>query len=304
MKFVEFTKKPIDQINTPWGDIPSFMSGQEQNMDISTVDSFGKEWSKFNQFSPEEIQRIGDTYFDITTPEQINKESTRALDVGCGSGRWGLYIADKVKSLECIDPSDAVFVAKKNLSHLDNVRVSKASVESLPFSDESFDFVFSLGVLHHIPDTKLAIKNCTSKLKSGGTFLVYLYYNLDNRSVTFKIILKLVTGLRFLISKLPDSLKHIVCDLLAIFVYLPLISIARILRFMFKNSTIYSKIPLSFYIDKSFRVIRNDSLDRFGTPLEQRFSKSEITEMLKDAGLDEIQFSDIEPYWHATGKKV
>ena len=63
------------------------------------------------------------------------------------------------------------------------------------------------------------------------------------------------------------------------------------------------KIPLSYYTNKSFNVIRNDALDRFGTPLEQRFSKVQIESMMKKAGLREIKFSANQPYWHVIGRK-
>jgi hypothetical protein len=49
--------------------------------------------------------------------------------------------------------------------------------------------------------------------------------------------------------------------------------------------------------------VRNDSLDRFGTPLVKRFSKEEITVMLQNAGFSEIHFSDHAPYWHVTAIK-
>ena len=63
------------------------------------------------------------------------------------------------------------------------------------------------------------------------------------------------------------------------------------------------KIPLSYYSDKSFNIIRNDALDRFGTPLEQRFSKIQIEQMMLKSGLTKIVFSDNEPYWHVLGTK-
>jgi hypothetical protein len=64
-----------------------------------------------------------------------------------------------------------------------------------------------------------------------------------------------------------------------------------------------NKIPLSYYSNKSFNVIRNDSLDRFGTPLEQRFSKKQIEKMMQKAGLHDIKFSNNQPYWHVMGQK-
>ena len=72
---------------------------------------------------------------------------------------------------------------------------------------------------------------------------------------------------------------------------------------VFKNK-FYTKIPLSYYVGKSLNIIRNDALDRFGTPLEQRFSKKEIKQMMENSGLSEITFSEKEPYWHAVGKRI
>jgi hypothetical protein len=58
-----------------------------------------------------------------------------------------------------------------------------------------------------------------------------------------------------------------------------------------------ANFPLHHYEDLSFYVMRNDALDRFGTSLEQRFTKKEIEEMLKEAGFQSVTFSDKEPFW-------
>ena len=62
-------------------------------------------------------------------------------------------------------------------------------------------------------------------------------------------------------------------------------------------------MPLYYYIGKSLKVIRNDSLDRFGTPLEQRFSKTQIKLMLEINGFQNILFSEKMPYWHVLAQK-
>jgi hypothetical protein len=62
-------------------------------------------------------------------------------------------------------------------------------------------------------------------------------------------------------------------------------------------------MPLSIYHDQPFYIIRNDSLDRFGTKLEQRFSRVQVEEMMKKTGLEEIVISPGMPYWHAVGRK-
>jgi len=63
-------------------------------------------------------------------------------------------------------------------------------------------------------------------------------------------------------------------------------------------------VPLSFYRDHSFYTMRTDARDRFGTPLEKRFTRSQIEKMMLDAGLKEIRFSESAPYWCAVGVKA
>ncbi|MGN6647141.1 MAG: class I SAM-dependent methyltransferase [Cytophaga sp.] len=272
------------------------------NIDKDTVESFGDEWSTFHTFNEDEIYNAGDNYFDILPVGYLTKQS-HVLDVGCGTGRWTYYLADKVGNVECIDPSKAVLVASKLLASKDNVRISQASVDNIPFEDNSFDLVFSLGVLHHVPDTKAAVKKCAEKVKPGGYLLLYLYYNLENRGLFFKTLFHLSNSMRWGISKLPSILKNIVCDVLAVLIYMPFVLLSRFLIGLRVSTVVIAKIPLSWYADKSFNIIRNDSLDRFGTPLEQRFSKAEITHMLEHAGCTNIVFADNAPFWRAIAQK-
>jgi hypothetical protein len=60
-------------------------------------------------------------------------------------------------------------------------------------------------------------------------------------------------------------------------------------------------VPLSYYRNHSFYTMRTDARDRFGTPLEQRFSQNQIVEMMEAAGLVDVRFSDAAPYWCAVG---
>lgn len=273
------------------------------NIDLKTVMSFGEEWLKFSAFTIKETEIAFKQYFDIVTENMVNSNSI-VLDMGCGNGRWSKCLASKVKFIEAMDPSNSVYSALQLTRNINNIRISQASVDHIPFENNSFDFVMSLGVLHHIPHTGEAMKKCTIKLKEGGWFLVYLYYDLEGRSVFLKIPFYISSNLRKIISRLPTLLKHIICDFFAFFVYLPLIGLGKLLKLIFKNKNWHKSIPLSYYIDKPLIIIRNDALDRFGTPLENRFSKSEIYKMMTEAGLTNIKFSSNEPYWHAVGQKI
>jgi SAM-dependent methyltransferase len=275
----------------------------EENIDHQTVSSFGEEWKAFHNFSGQELEALGDKYFDIVSPEMLN-ETMSVVDIGCGSGRFIKYLKGRYAHITGIDPSQAIFAANELIGKEEKVDLVQASTDSIPFPDGHFDFGYSLGVLHHIPDTQKALEDCVKKVKPGGHFLVYLYYSLDNKPYYFRIIFFLSNLIRLIVSKMPPGLKKFTCSLLAIIFYMPFVLLCRFLRFLGVPKKIRQNIPLQGYEDQSFYIIRNDSLDRFGTPLEQRFSRKQIQAMMEKAGLKNIIFSEKVPYWHAVGEKA
>lgn len=299
---VNYTSLPNSYIKDDGVEIANFIGDNIENIDHEVVQSFGEEWKEFNYFSNNEIELIGSEYFDIVTQNHIN-ENSLVLDVGCGSGRWSIYLSSKVKYIEAIEPSEASLVAYKFTKPYDNIRITRASIADIPFPDESFDFIICLGVLHHIPDTVGGLKNIFYKLKKEGSLLLYLYYNLDGRSFLFRWIFYLSTLLRNIVCKFPHKLKLLVCNIIAIFIYLPFINLAKVIKFIFQGKHWYKLVPLSYYVGKSFKIVRNDSLDRFGTKLEKRYNKTEIEEMLHSVGFLDIEFSHNPPYWHCIARK-
>ena len=272
-----------------------------KNQDKNTVDGFGDEWSRFDQtdLPQAEQQLLFDEYFSVFPWKNISKEST-GFDLGCGTGRWAKSVAPKVKKLICIDPSSALDIAKKNLSNFDNCVFDSATVDEMPMQDNSMDFGYSLGVLHHVPDTALGIKQCVKKLKIGAPLLLYLYYRFDNRPWWFRLIWFVTDLLRRIVSKMPYKLRYFSSQIISIIVYLPL---ARFALFLEKLNFNVSNFPLSSYKNLSFYTMRTDALDRFGTRLEQRFTRKEIKNMMQNAGLENIEFSNSKPFWVAVGYK-
>lgn len=269
------------------------------NMDVKTILGFGDEWTRFDQseLSSGDAMEIFNKYFSIFPWETLPSNAV-GFDLGCGSGRWAKLVSPNVGELHCIDPSEAINVARINLKNRPNCIFHQANVDNIPLESNSMDFGYSLGVLHHIPDTLAALKSCTSKLKPGAPFLVYLYYAFDNKPFWFRMLWRISNLFRIIISRMPHQMRYFSSQIIAGMVYWPLARSAKVCEKMGFNM---ASFPLSFYRDCGFYVMRTDALDRFGTRLERRFTKDQIYKMMISAGLVDINFSDDTPFWCAIG---
>ena len=265
------------------------------------IKSFGKEWNRFDQsaLDSKELNKIFKDYFKIFPWKSIKKNAV-GFDMGCGSGRWAKVIALRVGKLNCIEPSSAINIAKKNLKEISNVKYIKSTIDKVKIKSKSQDFGYCLGVLHHIENTQENLNKCTSLLKKDAPFLVYLYYNFENRNFIYFLTWKLSDILRKILSNLPEVFKIFFSDLFAAILYFPL---AKISFFLDKLNVKVKNIPLSYYKNLSFYTMRTDSRDRFGTYVEKRYSKKQIRLMLKKAGLYKIKFSKNAPFWCVVGLK-
>ena len=275
----------------------------KNNLDLKVARGFGEEWSTFRQddahLSQQQRQEIFEDYFRIFPWHLLPPGGGVGIDVGCGTGRWSILVAPRVAHLHLLDASaEALAVAKQNLSSAKNVSFHAASVAAMPVPPASLDFAYSLGVLHHVPDTQAAIETIAGVLKPGAPFLVYLYYALDNRRAWYRALWRVTNLARVVISRLPHPLRFVISQTIAALVYWPLARAGRLLP-RFSRS-----LPLSYYADKSFYVMRTDAYDRFCTRLEKRFTRAEIEQMLLRAGFKNIVFSDRVPFWCAVGLRA
>ena len=275
---------------------------EKKNVDNDVVRDFGIEWSKFDQseFNDDELKKLFENYFQIFPWDKLPPNPIGA-DIGCGSGRWAKFVAPRVYRLNVIDPSSAALkVAKNNLKNFNNVSFLNKSADEIGELNGTLDFAYSLGVLHHVPDTKQAMLSVAHTLKPGAPFLVYLYYAFDNRPLWFRLLWQVSDIFRNLISRSPKVIKIACCELIALLIYIPFARAA--LYFEKLNFEVFSW-PLAFYREKSFYVMRTDALDRFGTRLEKRFNKSEINSLLNECNLVDVTFMENPPYWCALAYK-
>lgn len=270
--------------------------------DIRTVAGFGLEWQAYDQsrLPRSEHERLFQAYFQNFPFAEL--AGAHGFDLGCGSGRWAAMVAPRVGRLTCIDPSPgALAVARRNLAAQANVSFTEACAEAIPLADSSQDFGYCLGVLHHTPATERGLAAAVAKLKPGAPFLLYLYYRFDNRPAWFRGLWRGSDMARRLICRLPFAARNAVTTMLAATIYWPL---ARSAWTAEQAGLDVTHWPLGDYRHSSFYSMRTDSLDRFGTALEQRFTRAEIEAMMVRAGLTGVKFNEGAPYWVALGRKA
>jgi len=244
-----------------------------------TLASFGYEWTTFDSILPEDEEFWENYFADVPLGEL---EGRVALDAGCGKGRYALFTAPHVKSLAALDGSDAVRSAVRNLSIHPNVTVVKGDLRRAPFAAGSFDFVYCLGVLHHLDDPRAGFLEIVRLLSPGGLLLIYVYSRPENKGIR-SMGLRSATLIRRLTVRMPLRLLRLVSRAIAPLLWLAFVipgtlgDALRIRRL--------SRLPLGTYRRRPLRSLQLDTFDRLSAPCEARYVWPEIEPWFEQAGL-------------------
>ena len=146
-------------------EIPRFVEQQH-------LASFGRQWNRYDVVRDEEDRRV----FAVKTgvvPEDL--AGLTVLDAGCGGGRYSRLAAEAGATVVGADQSTAVEKAADVCQGLGGVAFVQADLKRLPFEAETFDFVFSIGVMHHDEDTRSVFDAVAQMVRPGGRLAVWLY---------------------------------------------------------------------------------------------------------------------------------
>lgn len=142
------------------------------------VGSFGFQWNTFAKAqldSANGSSRSRDAFEEKTGWKVDSLRGQRVLDAGCGMGRFAEVCAVAGAEVHAIDLSTAVEAAARNLQQHPDVSFYQADIFNLPFPEGTFDAIYSIGVLHHTPDTRRAFLSLTRLLKPGGRIAIWVY---------------------------------------------------------------------------------------------------------------------------------
>lgn len=247
------------------------------------ADSFGYQWQEFSR--TQLLPDFAELNFRSKTGLRVEDlKGKLVLDVGCGMGRFAEVATRWGARVVGVDLSAAAEVAARNLADRDFVAF-QADVLALPFAPETFDCIYSIGVLHHTPDCEKAFKNLPQYLKPGGTLAVWLYSGYNHwyrfsdqyRKITHRVpIRKLHSFLRVAV----PCLYWLDCGLRAV----PVAGrpLAGILNHIF---------PVSRSRNPEVRVL--DTLDWYSPQYQSKHTYEQVFRWFESCGFEGLTVADV-----------
>src|ERR1700686_627779 len=270
---------------------------------VRTALSFGFEWNRF----PEMYEEWNRSFLDYMQPHGPEFFcGKKVLDAGCGNGRFAYYAAKYGAEVWAIDLGPAVEVARQNTERLSTqhtgaVQVVQADLHRPPFAPESFDFIYSIGVLHHLPDPEEAFQNLLRYLKPEGEIQIYLYWKPEGQPIK-RVLLAMVSAARKITTRLSHRAVYALAFPAAVAAFGLFVWPYRFLKRFPGLRSLAEKIPMKQYANFPFRVCVNDQLDRFSAPIENRYTKQEVADWLNRAKLESTKINAAYG-WVGTGRK-
>lgn len=243
--------------------------------------SFGFQWHLHDrtQLDTNESKRSEQAFRNRTGFHPEDLAGKLVLDVGCGMGRfadiaerWGAHVVG-------VDLSVAAEVAARNLEGR-NATIFQADVFQLPFAPESFDYIYSIGVLHHTPDCERAFKMLPALLKPGGRIAVWLYSRYNNWY-------KMSDVYRKVTRRMSPRLLHKLC-----YGAVPLYGVHKVLKKIPlvgrpASGALAYMIPMAFDEDPKWRVL--DTFDWYSPWFQSKHTYEEVFRWFEDCGLDDLR---------------
>jgi len=269
------------------GGIPRILPPSLRPIEKKTARRFGYEWTKFSDYEVENFA----IFMKFLAPDFFRGKV--GLDAGCGAGRHLVRLSDLGAEAIGFDLSSSVDVAYQKTFHLPGIHVVQCDVSYLPFRKDVFDFIYSLGVLHHLPHPRESFRGLIPFLKPGSGAIFFLVYQRSLRKL-------LLEPIRVITTRLPVKVVHWISLIAAIFDYWVIGRGYRLLKkvpFLGKIVELLIPVRVKEYSRYTFRVSTTDWFDRLSAPLSRSYNQKEIKRWLEYEHLADIGISKIDSSW-------
>jgi len=251
-----------------------------------TMETFGFQWNIFNKMS----SKFEDNFLNYIYPVKKDFFNGKlGLDAGCGFGRHIFYAAQFGAEMIGMDLSSAIDSTYANTKNFKNIHLVQCDIYNLPFKKETFDFIYSIGVLHHLPDPEKGFKSLAPFLKKDASIFVWVY------SKRRKFANFIIETFRKLTRKLPLKLIFFVSYLLAFLEWVLLIMPYKMIRALgvpqkFADKIFFARIRL--YSQYPFQVSCADWFDRLSPPIRFYYNCEELKQWFEGVKLVNIIISE------------
>nr|MBI3612483.1 methyltransferase domain-containing protein [Nitrospirota bacterium] len=257
---------------------------------LQTQASFGYEWTEFNRYAVDNfslfIKPLGEGFF----------AGKLGLDVGCGAGRHAQQAANLGAQMIGLDLSQAIDVAVCRDPDEKAIQFVQADIRRAPFRHASFDFIYSLGVLHHLPEPEEGFRGLMPLLKPGAVIFIWVYQRTRRKEA--------LEYARSVTTRLPLWLAKSVAWCATLLDYGVCVNAYRVLRGI---AAVERCAPLRIkeYAGYDFYASYTDWFDRLAAPVSHFYSEDEIVGWCRRAGLTEIETALVGDSWvWAKGRKA
>ncbi|UCC99584.1 MAG: methyltransferase domain-containing protein [Phycisphaerales bacterium] len=199
--------------------VPDHLSQEHQR----TSSAFGWQWKHFSEMHDTFERQFLDWIYPIQ-PDFF--KGKKILDAGCGIGRHIYYTASyEAQEVIGVDLSDAVEVAFENVGRLPSVHIIQADFLKPPFRSGTYDFAYSIGVLHHLDYPEAGFRSVASLVRAGGTILAWVYAYEGNaiiRHIIDPVRRKVTSRLPFVVLMVLSNIVTLPVRMVAMLIYRPL----------------------------------------------------------------------------------
>lgn len=276
-------KTCMDQIS-PVGSHEKDLFNQIQ---MANQSNYGYEWKAFSH-QYEEWETVYRKNYVLEPDEFFHGKL--GLDAGCGMGRYTLVCANKGAEMVGLDLSNAIEATYGKSREVPLLHAVQGDIYNLPFRDNFFDFAQTLGVIHITPDPEVALLSLKRTVAEGKKIFIYVYPDFKGENKFRYLMLKVINQFRRITVKMPSNilygLLYFVVPFVVLFLYFP----SKILWMLgFKKLAVISPYNYQQYRGRKLRDIHMNLFDRFGNPVERRYSRDQMNDWMQRSGFKQFE---------------